>query len=649
MCGVAGIFDFGGRLEPDRADLALDRMTAALRHRGPDAGGRWDDRDANIWIGHRRLSIIDLTETGSQPMTSADGRWVISYNGEVYNAAELRAILSEETGLRFRGTSDTEAVLEAIAHWGVTEAVSRCRGMFALAVWNRPERRLFLVRDRLGIKPLYFSHREGIAVFASELRAVLASALVPPVVDRAGLASYLRYRYVPAPGSILRDVSKVEPGMIVTLAADGRVSRRQFWSLEDRVLNSESRNLCSEDEAVSRLSTLIDEAVACRLVSDVPLGAFLSGGIDSSLVVSSMQRISPEPVRTFTIAFDDPRHNEGDHARGIADFLGTRHLEFKVTARNALDCVEDLHRLCDEPMADSSLLPTYIVSKLAREHVTVCLSGDGGDESFAGYNRYAGIIRTVNAVGGLPRGMRHALAGVVGALPIESVERLVGKFSARRNPRLFSEQFAKLARILRADGVNGMYLAAMTDWTGSVPPVLGVEEDGIHTLADRLNSWQVPPLSRMQLADSLTYLPDDILTKVDRASMAVSLEARVPLLDHHVVEYAWQLPESMKLQGKTGKWLLRKVLAERVPRDLWDRPKKGFSVPVADWLRGELRDWTMDLLEPSKLASAGLLDPDAVTSLLNDHLSGRADHAEALWSLLVFQQWHDRTIEVPAS
>ena len=573
-------------------------------------------------------------------MHSADGRWVLSYNGEVYNAQALRTQIKSEAGIDFRGGSDTEVVLEAIALWGLNVALHKFIGMFAFALWDRRLRNLHLVRDRLGIKPLFMARTGDAVVFSSELHGVIQSGLVAREIDRSALSDFLLYRYVPSPASILRNVVKIEPATIVTIDESGSVSKTKFWDLESFALVDIPLQSLPEGEAVERLETLIDDAVSSRLVSDVPLGAFLSGGIDSTLVVATMQAASRRPIKTFTIGFESTRHDEAPFAAAIASHIGTDHTEFRATASDALDCVEMLGTICDEPFADSSLLPTYLVSKLARSHVTVSLSGDGGDESFAGYNRYSGILKVARLAEGMPRSVRAAMAGTIGCVPAVIWDKMLPIIRRESAPRQASQQIEKLLRILRCDDAVAMYMAAMTDWVGQDIPVLDGGDDSRGEMHERMSGWNISSLRRMQLADSLTYLPDDILTKVDRASMAVSLEARVPLLDHRIVEFAWSLPDDLKMRDGTGKWLLRKLLSKKVPSELWDRPKKGFSVPLAEWLRGELKDWTYALLDPVDIEQQGLLDGAVVARLLDMHQTGKADNAEPLWSLLMFQQWY---------
>jgi asparagine synthase (glutamine-hydrolysing) len=650
MCGLAGFFDARPRSAAEMRDEA-ERMSAALAHRGPDDAGTWASEEDGVALGFRRLSIVDLSPEGHQPMASATGRFVIAFNGEVYNHPELRLEL-ERGGARIRGRSDTAVMLAAFEAWGVEAALRRFVGMFAFALWDGVRRRLHLGRDRLGIKPLFVHRRPGRVAFASELKALLAASGFSPEVDPGALAAYLRHLYVPAPRSILRGVTKLPPGTLLTVRDPSLPlpSPARYWSAAEAASRGASAPFAgSEDEAADELERVLGDAVALRMRADVPLGAFLSGGTDSSAVVALMQARSPRPVRTFTIGFDHAEHDESAHAAAVARHLGTDHRLLPVSGADALEVVPDLPRLFDEPLADPSQIPTFLVSRLAREHVTVALTGDGGDELFTGYNRYLQGEATIRRAARLPAPLRRAGAAALRAVPVaawDGAARLLAPaLPPLRRARLAGDRAHKLAALLDHGSEAEMYRALLSQWDDPellVPGAAEAPEPGEAVLRGRRD---LAPMERMMLADQLGYLPDDLLAKVDRASMAVGLEARVPLLDHRVVELAWRLPRAMRVRGGRGKWLLRRVLHRHVPPALVERPKVGFSVPVDAWLRGPLRGWASGLLSPSALRRAGLLDPRPVELAWRAFLAGRGRGALALWAVVVFQAWHACWIE----
>jgi asparagine synthase (glutamine-hydrolysing) len=643
VCGIAGLWDRRGRTAPDRLAATALAMTETLHHRGPDVGDLWLDRDALLALGHRRLSIVDLSEAGAQPMVSSCGRFVISYNGEVYNAGEIRPEL-EAAGRRFRGHCDTEVIVEAAAQWGVEAIMKRLIGMFAMALWDRRERVLYLVRDRLGIKPIYWAEIDGRIAFGSELKALRADAGWTPALNRDAVAAYLSFGYVPAPHTIYRGVSKLAPGMILTARQTGDPQIAPFWSLADVARDGQNARLAvPEEEAADRLDALLRDAVGRRMVADVPLGAFLSGGIDSSTVVALMQAQSTRPVRSFTIGFNERGYDEAQHAAAVARHLGTEHTELYVSPQETQGVIPRLADMYDEPFADSSQIPTFLVSQMTRRQVTVALSGDGGDELFAGYRRYFRPQRLWQAIDRTPRALRH-LAGIgIAALPPATWEAVGSLMPEHYRPTQFRAKMRKLGAFLGgAAEASPFYRETMGFWLDPESIVKGgVEPKG--PLDDARVGDLVPDfVERMQYLDTLTYLPDDILTKVDRASMAVSLEARVPILDHRVVAFSWTLPQSMKAGGGDGKRLLRRVLYRYVPKELVERPKKGFAIPVGLWLRGELREWAEGLLDERRLAADEIFDPAPIRARWSEHLAGTHDWQYPLWAILMFQAWKER-------
>lgn len=639
MCGIAGLFDFNHHLSGADMRQQVAAMAETLLHRGPDQGGLWEDEAAGIALGHRRLSIQDLSPAGAQPMGSSDGRFVIVYNGEGYNAAELRADLAAG-GTAFRGHSDTEVLVEGFAAWGVEETIKRFNGMFAFAAWDRRERQLILGRDRLGIKPLYWSIRDGRAAFASELKALRADTGWNPDLNHDAVAAFLRHNYIPAPHTIYRDVFKLEPGHLLTVAADGTCHDQAYWSARRAAL-TDTINI-GEAEAINRLETLLADAVQRQMVSDVPLGAFLSGGIDSSVVVALM-RAGGAKVRTFSIGFAESEYDESHHAAEVARHLGTDHTELRFSERHLLDLVPRMAQVYDEPFSDSSQLPTLLLSQLARQHLTVALTGDGGDEVFAGYNRYfwGRKLRRLTAV---PMALRSLAARALTAVPTWAWDRAFDLLPPHRRPPQPGDKLHKLATVLTLNDM-GLYRRLVSHWEQPNQIVRsGSEPDG--PLWDE--SWQRDfpnPVARMQALDTVTYLPDDILVKVDRASMAASLETRVPLLDHRVLEFAWTLPRPLLVRNGGGKWLLRQVLHRHVPPPLVDRPKMGFGIPIGQWLKGPLRPWAEDLLDPSRMEEAGVLYPAPIQRCWREHLSGQRNWQYPLWDVLMLEAWRRHWME----
>lgn len=655
MCGICGYWQPSGARVADPADV-LKKMTARLVHRGPDDEGYFRDDDRGIGLGFRRLAINDLTREGHQPMTSTSGRFVIVFNGEIYNHKRLRPAL-ERIGCAFRGHSDTEVMLAAIEQWGLKKALDAFIGMFAFALWDKQETTLTLVRDRLGIKPLYFGHVGGAFVFASELHAIAAVPGFAATVDHDAFCMFLRRGVVPAPRSIYQGIAKLLPGTLLRLdtrrvqsgphAVELAENAEPFWSTRKIVRNSAVRlQFNTDDSAANHLDSLLRDAVALRMEADVPLGAFLSGGVDSSTVVALMQAQATRPVKTFSIGFEESEYNEAPFAKAVATHLGTDHHELYLSAQDTLDVVPLLPSIYGEPFADASQIPTFLVSRLARNEVTVCLSGDGGDELFGGYTRYF-VGRDLRILAErVPPFARAAGGALLRALPMDTWDRIANTLKALLPQQVarqgFGRKLHRLARVLRDPSAEGIYSTLMSEW---------LAKDRIALAGYHSAGFPKPPpellaiVEQLQWIDMQTYLPDDILVKVDRASMASSLEARVPLLDHRLVELAWQLPLDQKVRGTRGKWILRKVLDRYVPPQLIDRPKRGFEIPLRHWLSGALRDWAEALLSDRRLREEGFFNPAPVRAAWLQHLSGHKNWAFRLWYVLMFQAWLESTTQ----
>ncbi len=647
MCGITGFVNF----EPASEQALLAQATAmadTLVHRGPDAGASWADPSAGFATGHRRLSIVELSAAGAQPMVSQSGRFVISYNGEAYNADEIRPEL-EAKGYVFRGHSDTEVILEGCAEWGVQATVRRLIGMFAFALWDRQTRRLWLVRDRLGIKPLYWGNFGKFLLFGSELKALRAHAGWPVEINRDAIASFMRFNYIPTPHSIYRNIYKLPPGAILEFDERGEPWIQRFWTLDDAIRQARRDPFKGSDaEAEEALATLLGDAVERRMIADVPLGAFLSGGIDSSTVVSLMQSRSTRPVRTFSIGFQEEEYNEAHYAKAVARHLGTDHTELYVTHDEARDVIPRLSEMYDEPFADSSQIPTYLISALTRRYVTVALSGDGGDELFCGYNRYfhAAAIRPYLST--LPKSLRWAGASLMRAVPAATWNRAQRFVPPKMRLPNIGDKLHKLAGVMLQDE-DQTYLQLLSQFHQPNAIVNGGIEPPTIIASEQAKQFIPDYVERMQYLDTLTYLPDDILTKVDRASMAVALEARVPIIDHRVVELAWRFPSRMRFRDGTSKWILRRVLRRFVPDKLIDRPKMGFGVPIDHWLRGPLREWAEDLLSESALTRDGLFNPEVIRARWNAHLQGRENWQYSLWTIITMQAWLAHSGATPAA
>lgn len=646
MCGIAGFIDFEHGRGRAELEAVATRMGAAIRHRGPDDGGVWADETNGVALSHRRLSIIDLSPLGHQPMLSACERYVVSFNGEIYNFKDLRGEL-EARGCAFRGGSDTEVMLAAFSAWGVEQALARLNGMFAFALWDRRERTLTLARDRAGEKPLYYGWLGRSFVFGSELKALRCHPSFSADVDRDALALYMRHNYIPAPHSIFRKVRKLHAGCFLRLGPHAVVGAAPehlpYWSAR-QVVDSALRHPLGGDETeiLDQLDMQLRRAVKMRMFADVPLGAFLSGGVDSTTVVALMQAQSTRPVRTFTIGFRESGYNEADSASAAARHLGTDHTELYVTPDEARAVIPSLPTLYDEPFADSSQIPTCLVAQLARRHVTVAMSGDAGDELFAGYNRYFLGRRLLRGMRRVPWSIRRVGSRAIGMLSPDRWELLLDRFGhlLPRTLRMRSpgEKMYKLASILTTNSSDAMYRLLVSQVDDPSRLVLAAHEPPTALAESDLGSIADVTL-RMMYLDTITYLPDDILVKVDRATMGVSLEGRVPLLDPNVIDFAWRMPLEMKIRDGLGKWALRQVLYRYVPRELIDRPKMGFGVPIGAWLRSELRAWAEDLLDERAMRQDGYLDPSPVRDAWRSHLDGRRNNQYHLWTVLMFQAW----------
>lgn len=645
MCGIAGYLT--RRHDADfRSNIA--GMCRQLAHRGPDDSGIWVDADAGIALGHRRLSILELSPAGHQPMLSASGRYVLTFNGEIYNHLELRASLEREGLARpWIGRSDTETLLAAFEAWTPEVALGRTVGMFALAAWDRSERDLFLARDRLGEKPLYYGWHRDLLLFASELKALRAHPAFEGNVSRDALALYLRHNYIPSPFSIFEEIRKLPAGHFV------RLSTRQadavpaaYWSALDACNAGRAKpfeGTPADAEAV--LTRKLTDAIAGQMVADVPVGAFLSGGIDSTLIAALMQAQSFRPVRTFTIGFSDAAFNEAHFAARAAKAIGTDHTELYVSPQEALDIIPELARIYDEPFSDSSQIPTVLISRLARRQVTVSLSGDGGDELFGGYTRYNQGLKAWRRLASVPDWLRLGLIRATERIPARHWNRAYSVLSWLLPPAWkqtsAGDKILKLGEVLKAATPEEVYMRLLSHWQEPTSVVTGSHEPQTTQRRGAVGLIDRSFIEQMMYVDLVTYLPDDILCKVDRAAMSVSLETRVPYLDHRVVEFAWSLPFEYRVQGGTGKRILRSILGRHVPRDVFERPKMGFGIPIQSWLRGPLRDWAEGLLEPTRMRNEGYFDPTPIRSRWVEHVSGRRDWGYHLWDVLMFQSWLD--------
>jgi len=639
MCGITGFW--GGQSQSK--EIAA-KMAAQIVSRGPDDCGVWRDANTNCVLAHRRLSVIDLSAAGHQPMLSPCRRYVLSYNGEIYNHEELRAELQLEAGaFHWRGHSDTETLLAALRHWGTQRTLQKINGMFAFALWDTAERQLTLARDRMGEKPLYYGRNGDVFLFGSELKALASHPEWRPEINRDALALYMRHGYIPAPWSIYRGIYKLPPAHF-TVIRNGRQCASQptcYWDILNIAAHATSDMLDADAEHwIDEAEVLVRDAVKRRMTADVPLGALLSGGIDSTLITACMQAQTTQPIRTFTIGFREAGYNEATYAREIAEYLGTHHTELYVDPQDASEVIPNLPNIYDEPFADSSQIPTYLVSKLARRHVTVSLSGDGGDELFYGYNRYFQTNQLWKLIRTIPYPLRKALQHALSST--KSTTKLESKLPATLQARHLTDRAFKLSKLLAHTNGEALYHGMISSWIES-KHLLRCGAEPTTLFAETASLQRLPSLhERMLLLDMSMYLPGDILTKIDRASMAVSLENRAALLDHRLVELSWRIPTQLKYLDGKGKWVLREMLARYIPRSLVDRKKRGFSVPIEHWLRGPLRSWAEELLNEQRLRTEGFFQPEPVRQMWHEHLSGRRRWHACLWSVLMFQAWYAR-------
>jgi asparagine synthase (glutamine-hydrolysing) len=650
MCGITG---FVGRKGDLPLDVQCQAMVDQLIHRGPDENNVWSDEKYKISLGHSRLAIQDLSAFGRQPMFSREGRYVIIFNGEIYNHLELRKELIDHgyTPNQWRGHSDTETLLACIEVWGLEKALKKLTGMFAFALWDKSNKLLHLSRDRIGEKPLYYGFQNEVFLFGSELKALKAHPSFQNEMDRNVITLQLRYNYIPAPYSIYKGIKKLLPGTVLTLPLSEKgvdffelPEPKSYWSFENVVTSAQSDTFKgSEQEAIDRLDFLLRKSVKRQMISDVPLGAFLSGGIDSSAIVALMQAQSEKPIKTFSIGFHEKEFNEATYAKAVAEHLSTDHTEMYVSPKEAMDVIPELPTIFDEPFSDSSQIPTYLVSKMTKEHVTVSLSGDAGDELFGGYNRYFWTNNIWSRIRLAPLPLRYLLSKSLTCLSPDQWNKIAPIFMRVLPSKLrlnnFGDKAHKLAGLLTNNSIENIYRGLVSHWNEPSQVVIGGKEPETLFTSDSDISSQLELEHRMMYLDTLTYLPDDILTKVDRSAMAVSLETRVPFLDHEIVEFAWKLPLNLKVRNGEGKWILRRVLDKYVPEDLIKRPKMGFGVPIDTWLRGPLREWAEELLNPSRLKQEQFLNYSFIEQKWNEHQSGQRNWQYLLWDILMFQAW----------
>lgn len=649
MCGIAGFYALKKDFNTEKGSGILEDMCDSIISRGPDAFGYWIDQNASVFLGHRRLSILELSDAGKQPMTSINKKFVIIFNGEIYNHLLIRKEIEKQVGtVNWKGLSDTETILAGFELWGVENTIRKLIGMFAFAVWNTEERSFTLGRDRVGEKPLYYgwlydNENGKILVFGSQLKSIRKHPAFISEIDRDALSLYFRHNYIPAPYSIYKGIHKLEPGTLFVVSdsnVDGKIVK--YWSAESvvkvGVLNPFEGTL---GDAVTELDALLNNAVKLQMISDVPVGAFLSGGVDSSTVVALMQSNSSRAVKTFSIGFTDEMYDEAKYAKQVAHHIGTEHTELYVTPEQAMMVIHELPEIYDEPFSDSSQIPTYLVSKLAKTQVTVALSGDAGDELFCGYNRYTFTKKLWNNLNYLPIGVRSGIAQMISSVSPNKWNNLFNSFRFVNNHRYIGDKIHKASGILTSRTIEDLYLGLISHWSSPCDLVLNsLEPSGIYKSYTSLFNV-LDDVQKIMFLDTVSYLPDDILVKVDRAAMAVSLETRVPFLDHRVVEFAWSLPQKYKMNNGFSKLVLREVLYNYVPKNMIERPKMGFGVPLGDWLRGPLKPWAEDLISEDKIRKEGLLNYDLIKDKWDDHMSGRRNWSYQIWDVLMFQAWFE--------
>jgi asparagine synthase (glutamine-hydrolysing) len=645
MCGFSGFLGFNKLCKEDVKNITLN-MCSKIQHRGPDNRGYWTDFDSEITLAHNRLSILDLSDAGKQPMSSNNGRFVIVFNGEIYNHLELRYELCKSNhgkGHLWIGKSDTETLLACIEYWGIEKTLNKLVGMFAFALWDKREEKLLLARDRIGEKPLYYGWQKNVFLFGSELKALRCHPEFQREINRNALAKYLRFSYLPTPFSIYDNIYKLQPGCFLEInstVSEKLLHPKTYWSFP-LIVNEASSNpfIGSESDATDHLEKLISESIKGQMLSDVPLGAFLSGGIDSSLIVALMQKQSQSNVKTFTIGFDENMFNEANYAKAVAQHLGTDHNELYVTSKDALSIIPNLPTIYDEPFADISQIPTFLVSKLAKSQVSVCLSGDAGDELFCGYNRYILTNSLWRKIELLPLFLRRLISSGIISFSPDAWNRVFTFAPNKYKIGSIGDKLHKGANLLDVNSFDDLYSRFISHWQNPSELVIGASPTSNYLTEKHPVLNETDIISKMMAFDTTTYLPDDILVKVDRAAMSVSLETRIPLLDHRVIDFAWRLPHSMKLKNGTSKWILRKILDKYVPRNLIDRPKMGFGVPIDSWIRGPLREWAESLIDVSRLNNEGFLNSSMIRKKWEEHLSGKRNWQYAIWNVLMFQAW----------
>jgi len=641
MCGIAGFIGLSKNYDPN---FVAKKMSDRLIHRGPDSDGLWSVPEIGLGLAHRRLAIMDLSQEGHQPMHSKDGRYVIIYNGEIYNHLELRNSLNKTSAdLSWRGHSDTETLLASISYWGLEETLKKCNGMFAISLWDNKDKKLYLCRDRSGEKPLYYGMIGGAFAFASELKALSEVPGWSNDINLNALHSFLNYSFVPAPHSIFSNIYKLLPGHYLSfdLSANKKISLKKYWTLSNFHLSNQDIKYGNDQETISRLDTLLKDSVLSRMASDVPLGAFLSGGVDSSIVVSMMQAQSSKPIQTFSIGFSEAGYNEAEHASLVAQHLGTDHTELHVSSSDAIEVIPKLSEIWNEPFADNSQIPTYLVSQLARKDVTVSLSGDGGDELFCGYNRYFHGYMAWKKITNLPSPIRNLTNKILSSFKYYPYNYFLSNLLNIFGKPALGNKLDKLIQVTKLSELDAYYKSTLSSNINIHQLLINNYTNTEELIWDETSVDFNNDMERMMFYDTLGYLPDNVLVKMDRASMAVSLEARVPLLDHRVIEFASMLPMNFKIRDNSSKWILKQVLYNYVPKNIIDRPKMGFSVPIDSWLKGPLRDWSVDLLNEEKIINQGLMNHEYINNILKMHLKGQGNFQQPLWNILMFQSWYD--------